>query len=173
MTRLKDVYKSREENYLDQTGQIQMEVNAVNNQVQNAPVFNPAPNPTPSLPVTLARECEDTLNHLGNCYGCNKPGHLKRNCPEGNSTQTQARSSDNREQRKEAICFNCDKAGHYARQCRGQKKNYKRDNPQEKERIMKIVQEMLVRSNSKREDFPLRRWLQDKSFPILTITYLK
>ena len=106
------------------------------------------------MPVTLAKECEDALNHLGNCYGCNKPGHLKRNCPEGNNTQTQARNSDNRGPRKEAICFNCDKPRHYARQCRGPKKNYKRDNPQEKERIMKIVQEMLVKSNSKPEDFP-------------------
>ena len=131
-----------------------MEVNTVSNQVQNAPVFYPTQNPTPNVLVTLARECEDTLNHLGNCYGCNKPGHLKRNCPEGNSTQTQARYSDNRGARKESICFNCDKPGHFARQCRGPKKNYKRDNPQEKERIMKIVQEMLVKSNSKPEDFP-------------------
>ena len=83
MTGLKDVYKSREENYLGKTGQIQMEVNVVNNQVQNAPVFYPAPNHTPNMPITLARECEDTLNLLGNCYGCNKPGHLKRNYPEG------------------------------------------------------------------------------------------
>ena len=115
MTGLKDVYKSREENFLGKTGQIPMEVNTVNNQVQNALVFYPSPNPTPNMPVTLARECEDTLNHLGNCYGCNKPGHLKRNCPEGNSTQTQARSSNNRGQRKEDICFSCDKTRHYAR----------------------------------------------------------
>ena len=143
----------REENYLGKTGQIRMEVKAVNNQVQNAPVFYPAPNPTLNMPVTLARECEDTLNHLGNCYSCNKPGHLKRNCPEGNSTQAQARSSNNRGQRKEIICFNCDKMGHYARQYGGRKKHYKHDNPQEKERIMKIVQKMMVRSNSKPEDF--------------------
>ena len=143
----------REENYLGKTGQIRMEVKAVNNQVQNAPVFYPAPNPTPNILVTLARECEDTLNHLGNCYGCKKPGHLKRNYPEGNSTQAQACSSNNRGQRKEIICFNCDKTGHYARQCRGPKKNYKRDNPQEEERIMKIVQKMKVRSNCKPADF--------------------
>ena len=72
MTELKDAYKLREENYLGKTGQIRMEVNAVNNQVQNAPVFYPATNPTPNMRVTLARECEDTLNCLGNCYGCNK-----------------------------------------------------------------------------------------------------
>ena len=84
---------------------------------------------------------------------CNKPGHLKRNCPEGNSTQTQARYSDNRGARKDAICFNCDKPGHFARQCREPRKNYKRDHLQEKEKIMKIAQEMLVKSNSKAEDF--------------------
>ena len=67
MTGLKDTYKSREDYYFGQTGQIRMEVNEVSNQVQNAPVFYPTHNPTPNLPVTLSRECEDTLNHLGNC----------------------------------------------------------------------------------------------------------
>ena len=109
----------------------------------------------------------------GNCYGCNKPGHLKRNCPEETSTQTQAQSSDNKGQRKEVICFNCDKTGHYARQCRGPKKNFKCDNPQEEERIMKIVQKVLVRSNSKPEDFPYRRWLQDEPFLIVTVMNIK
>ena len=154
MTGLKDAYISGEDNYLGKTGQIQMEVKTVSNQVRKSPVSYPTHNPTPNMLVTLARECEDTLNHLGNCYGCNKPGHLKRNCPEGNGTQTQARNSDNRGPRKEAICFNCDKPGHYARQCRGLKKNCKLDNSQEKERIMKIVQEMMVKSNSTPEDFP-------------------
>ena len=68
MTVLKDTHKSREENYLGKTGQICMEINGVNNQVQNAPVFYPATNPTPNMPVTLSREFKDTLNHLGNCY---------------------------------------------------------------------------------------------------------
>ena len=119
MTGLKEDYKSREENYLGKTGQIGMEVNKVNNQVQNALVFYPATNTTPNMPVTLARECEDTLNHLGNCYGCNKPGHLKRDCQERNSTQAQAQSSGTRGQRKEVICFKCDKTGHFARNCTG------------------------------------------------------
>ena len=105
MTGLKDAYKSREESSLGKTGQIKMEINAV------------------SQPITLVDECEDTLNHLGNCYGCNKPKHLKRDCKEKNSTQAQARSSFNRGQKKEVICFNCDKAGHFARQCRVPKKN--------------------------------------------------
>ena len=65
MTGRNDAYKSREENYLGKTGQIQIEVNGVNNQLQNATVFYPAPNHTPNMPVTIAMECEDTLNHLG------------------------------------------------------------------------------------------------------------
>ena len=102
---LKDVYKLREENTLGKTGQIRMEVNMVKNPVQNSLVFYPATNPTQSMPVTLARECEDTLNHLGNCYGCNRAGHLTRDCQEENSTQAQAWNSYNRGQRKEVICF--------------------------------------------------------------------
>ena len=107
MTGLKDRCKSREESNLDKTGQIGMKINVVSN------------------PVTLAEECECTINHLGNCYGCNKPGHLQRDCTEKTSTQAQARSSSNRGQRKEVICFNCDKPGHFAMQCRGPKKNYR------------------------------------------------
>ena len=41
MKGLKDAYKSREESNLGQTGQIQMEINAVTNPVQNALVFHP------------------------------------------------------------------------------------------------------------------------------------
>ena len=107
MTRLKDEYKSRKESSLGKTGQIQMEINTV------------------SKPITLVDEYEDTLNQLGNCYSCNKPGHLKRDCAEKTSTQPQAWSSFNRRQKKEVICFNCDKTGNFARQCRGPKKNYK------------------------------------------------
>ena len=44
MTGLKDAYKSREESNMGKTGQIRMEINAVNNPVNN--------------PVTLADECE-------------------------------------------------------------------------------------------------------------------
>ena len=49
MTGLKDTYKSREESNLGKTGPIRMEINTVNN------------------PITLADECEYTLNNLGNC----------------------------------------------------------------------------------------------------------
>ena len=60
MAGLKDAYKSRDYNYLGQTGWIPMEVNTVSNQVLNTPVFYTTHNPTPNMPVTLARECEDT-----------------------------------------------------------------------------------------------------------------
>ena len=73
MAQLKDPYKSREESSLGKTGQIRMEIKVV------------------SKPITLVNECEDTLNHLGNCYGCNKLGHLKRDCMVKTSTQAQAR----------------------------------------------------------------------------------
>ena len=123
MTGLKDAYKSREDSNLGKTGQIRMEIKDVTNPVKDAQGFYPATNPNPNTPITLVRECEDTLNHLGNCYGCNKPGYLKRDCLERNSTQAQARSRNNRGQRKEVICFNSDKTGHFARNCRGPKKN--------------------------------------------------
>ena len=38
---------------------------------------------------------------------------------------------------------------------------------------MKIVQKVLVRSNSKPEDFPYRRWLQDEPFLIVTVMNIK
>ena len=157
MTGLKDGYKSKEESILGKTGQIRMEIKSVNKPEQNAPVFCHATNPTPNRTVTLATECEDTLNHLGNCYGCNKPGHLKRDCMEKTSTQAQARSSFNRGQKKEVICFNCNKAGHFARQCWGPKKDYKQYGPQDSEKIMKMLQDMLVKCNSEPEDFQSRR----------------
>ena len=153
MTGLKDTYKSREESNLGKTGQIRMKINMVNNPVQNAPVFYHATNLTLNRAVTLTAECEDTLNHLGNCYICNKPEHLKRYCTEKTSTQAQAYSRSNRGQRKEVICFNCDKSGHFARQCRGPKKNYKQGSPQHSEKIMKMLQDMLVKCNSQSEDF--------------------
>ena len=37
--------------------------------------------------------------------------------------------------------------------CRGPKKKKRRDNPMDKEKMMKIVQEMMVKCNSKPEDF--------------------
>ena len=46
---LKNPYMLREENSLGKTGQIRVEVNAVNNPVQNTLVFYPATNPTQSM----------------------------------------------------------------------------------------------------------------------------
>ena len=45
MTGLKDSYKSGEENNLDKTGQVGMEINMVTNPVQNAPVIYAATKP--------------------------------------------------------------------------------------------------------------------------------
>ena len=59
-----------------------MEINLVTNPVQKAPVIYAATNPTPTGAPTFITECIDTLNHLGNCYGCNKPEHEKRDCLE-------------------------------------------------------------------------------------------
>ena len=145
--------QSGEDSNLGKTGQMRMEINVVTIPVQNNTVFYPATNPTPNMLITLVRECEDALNHLGNCYSCNKPGHLKKDCPERNNTQAQTRSSNSRGQRREVICFNCDKTGHFARQCRGPKKNYRRDNPQGTEKLLKTIKDMLVKCNSKPEDF--------------------
>ena len=92
MTGLKDAYKSREVSNLGQTGQVRMEISVVTNPVQNAPVFRP----TQDGQIILAGECENTLNHLGNCYGCNKPGRLMRDCPEKNSNQNPVRNNYNK-----------------------------------------------------------------------------
>ncbi|NXK15858.1 POK9 protein, partial [Herpetotheres cachinnans] len=48
-------------------------------------------------------------SNLGNCYGCGKPGHLKKNCP--------ARGVGNKYQAP-GICPRCRKGCHYANQCR-------------------------------------------------------
>jgi len=45
----------------------------------------------------------------GNCYGCGKPGHLKKNCLATNAgTRAQA----------PGVCSRCQKGRHYANQCR-------------------------------------------------------
>ncbi|NXS53475.1 POK9 protein, partial [Brachypteracias leptosomus] len=46
---------------------------------------------------------------VGNCYGCGKPGHLKKNCL---ATNGRAKSQ------APGICPRCRKGRHYANQCR-------------------------------------------------------
>ena len=99
MTGLKDAYRSGEKNYLGKTGQVRMEVNTVKAQVRNDRVISVTTNPAPTQAHIFHKECEDTLNYLGNSYGCNKPGLVFRDCPEKTQTQTQAQSSYNRGQR--------------------------------------------------------------------------
>ena len=59
-----------------------MELNAVTNPVQNAPVIYAATNPTLTGTPAFVTECEDTLNFLGNCYGCVAPPNYGRRPPE-------------------------------------------------------------------------------------------
>ena len=153
MTGLKDAYRSGEENFLGKTGQVRMEVNIVTAPVRNTPVIYATTNPALIHAPIFDTECEDTLNYLGNCYGCNKPKDIKRDYPEKTRTQIQAQSIYNRGQRREIICFNCRKKGHKARDCREHKKNKGRDNPSKTVKILKMVQEILVKCNSKPEVF--------------------
>ena len=80
LTGLKDAYRYGEENYLDKTGQVRMEVNMVKAPVRNAPVIWATTSPSPTQIPIFDTDCEDTLNALGNCYTCNKPGHVRRDC---------------------------------------------------------------------------------------------
>ncbi|XP_075278195.1 endogenous retrovirus group K member 7 Gag polyprotein-like [Opisthocomus hoazin] len=85
------------------------------------------PNPNPTL-VEMVEACNriGTVDHKfeamaaafaamrgsgrpGNCYGCGKPGHLKKNCLATNAgTRPQA----------PGVCPRCRKGRHYANQCR-------------------------------------------------------
>ena len=76
LTGLKDSFCTEGEYLLGCTGQFKMEVKAV-----TAPVMK-----TPVLVAQVRAEltiddCKDVVNALGNYYSCNKPGHVKRNCP--------------------------------------------------------------------------------------------
>ena len=55
MTRLKDAYKSEEENPLGNTGQVRREVKVV-----TAPVIYETANPAPTQPTIFFMSCEDT-----------------------------------------------------------------------------------------------------------------
>ena len=152
MTGLKDAYKSREESNLGLTGQVRMEIYAVNNPVAYSPVMQPAA----GNQIIVIDELADKINHLGNCYGCNKPGHVMRDCTDKNSSRYTPRNNYNKGPRRDSrdiTCYNCDKKGHFARDCRGPRRNHRRDEPQDRETSIKKVQEMMTRNNLKPEDF--------------------
>ena len=69
-----------------------MEVTAVTAPVMSTLVIHAAVNQAPTWTALVIVDCEDTLNALGNCYTCNKPRHVRRDCLE----QTQAQMSYNR-----------------------------------------------------------------------------
>ena len=148
MTRLKDAYHSGEESHLGNTGQVRKEVNTVTVQVMSAPVIYTVASQVPTRTALVIADCEDTLNVLGNCYSCNKPEHMKRDC----LNQTQAQTSYNRGPERQFNCYNCDKHGHLARDCHLPKKNRGLGGLMTTETKM-ICQEMMVQCNKKPVDF--------------------
>ncbi|MBS1986687.1 hypothetical protein JST99_02015, partial [Candidatus Dependentiae bacterium] len=51
------------------------------------------------------------------CYGCGKEGHIKPNCPDAKS------SNSNSKERKEIVCYWCNEKGHISRDCPNPKKS--------------------------------------------------
>ena len=153
MTGLKDAYQSREDNHLGLTGQVRMEVNAVTNPAAYTPVIPTAA----GNQIIVIDELADKINHLGNCYGCNKPGHVLRDCAEKNGSRYTPRNNYNKGPRRDSRdikCYNCNKTGHYSRDCRGPRKDSRQDEtPQDREASMKKVREIMAKNNLKPEDF--------------------
>ena len=87
ITGLNDAYWSGEESHLGNTGQVIMEVNVVTAPVMSSLVIHAAASQAPTPTALVILDCEDTLNALGNCYACNKPRHMKRDCTEQTQTQ--------------------------------------------------------------------------------------
>ena len=103
-----------------------------------------------TVTVLVIADCEDTLIALGNCYACNKPRNVERDCPE----QTQAQTSYNRGPKRDFSCYNCNKKWHLARDCRAPKKNRGRAAAGTQEKVQKMIQDMMVQCNKKSGDFP-------------------
>ena len=148
MTRLKDTCQSGEENHLGNTEQVRMEVNTATALVMSAPVVYAAASQSPTPAALVIQDCKDTLNSLGNCYACNKPGHVKRDYP----NQTQVWTSFNRGQKREFNCNNCNKHRDMAQDCRLPKKNRGMGASMTVE-MEKICQEMMVQCIKKPGDF--------------------
>ena len=113
-----------------------------------------SPQPAQGNQIIVIGKLADKLNYLGNCYGCNKPGHILRDCAEKNS-HNPVRNNYNKGPRRDSrdiTCYNCDKKGHYPPDCRGPKKNYRHDEPQDKEASIKKLQKMMTKANLKPED---------------------
>ena len=84
-----------------------MEVKVVTAPVMSTPVIYAAVNQAPTRTALVIVDCEDALNAMGNCYARNKPGYVKRDCPE----QAQAQTSYNRGPKRDFSCYNCGKKG--------------------------------------------------------------
>ena len=74
---------------------------------------------------------------------------MKRDCLK----QTQAQLSYNRGLKRDFSCYNCDKKGHLARDCRGVKSNKGRESTPNLEKVLKMIQDMMVQCNKKSGDF--------------------
>ena len=58
-------------------------------------------------------EFDNSVNVLGNCWKCNQPRHMRRNC----LVLGQSRTRYNGRENKDVHCYNCDKTEHYSRDC--------------------------------------------------------
>ena len=77
-----------------------MESNPVTAPIMSALFIYAAASQAPTQTVLVIADCEDTLNALGNCYTCNMPRHMKRDCME----KTKAQNSYNRGPKRNFSC---------------------------------------------------------------------